>query len=189
MFHAKTQFLALASIILSLSLAKAARAGVEQNDAIATDVTQIAQFFAGFQTTIVPSRAPAIMVRDYLQVRYQGDRSIIDSFQIVLQATAIAADRSEAGMIDMSVAEQEVNREIDRRMKEASGLSAEKQNALAAQAALARQALSHLVRAEVGFGYDGREQNGCAAATSYLLIFDGQSQRVFGIDLEPCDGE
>ena len=36
------------------------------------------------------------------------------------------------------------------------------------------------------FGYDGFEQNGCAAPTAFLLILDNLRGRVDGIDLIPC---
>jgi hypothetical protein len=36
------------------------------------------------------------------------------------------------------------------------------------------------------FGYDGFEQNGCAAPTAFLLILDNLKGRVDGIDLVPC---
>jgi hypothetical protein len=43
-----------------------------------------------------------------------------------------------------------------------------------------------LENSNLRFGYDGFEQNGCAAPTAFLLILDTLEGRVDGIDLIPC---
>ena len=43
-----------------------------------------------------------------------------------------------------------------------------------------------LENSNLRFGYDGFEQNGCAAPTAFLLILNTLEGRVDGIDLIPC---
>ncbi|MBI3017637.1 MAG: hypothetical protein HYY62_06565 [Deltaproteobacteria bacterium] len=43
-----------------------------------------------------------------------------------------------------------------------------------------------LILSGAEFGFDAHAQNGCAAATPYLLILDTKLQKVYGIDLHHC---
>lgn len=43
-----------------------------------------------------------------------------------------------------------------------------------------------LIQAGAKFGFDGFEQNGCAAPTPFILIIDAESEMVYGVDLNPC---
>ena len=43
-----------------------------------------------------------------------------------------------------------------------------------------------LILSGAEFGFDAHAQNGCSAATPYLLILDTKLQKVYGIDLHHC---
>ena len=57
----------------------------------------------------------------------------------------------------------------------------------AAKAAELRATFDALVLRGAVFGFDGWEQNGCAAPTYLLLVLDTATPFVYAIDLNPCD--
>jgi hypothetical protein len=50
-----------------------------------------------------------------------------------------------------------------------------------------RVVLANLLIHGAVFGYDGNAVHACAGAPVYLLILDRVDQKVYGVDLTPCD--
>jgi hypothetical protein len=56
----------------------------------------------------------------------------------------------------------------------------------AARIAKAQSAFERLVLNGAIFGYDGSQQNGCAAPTDFLLIINPHESTVFTLETTPC---
>ena len=88
-------------------------------------------------------------------------------------------DQMQAGTLQPHSAFSMVQTSIDEYMNDELDKKAIKEQA--------HTVLTRLHDFKVIFGFDGFQQNGCAAPTPYLLVLDQNSKTVYGINLFPCE--
>jgi hypothetical protein len=120
---------------------------------------------------------PLFMVHDYL-LKYYGSESEMPKYQFVSKLDHIPVDELWAGTLLPEAALNEAVRaaQLSDRAIKGGGLASE-----------AQQIFYRLFRKNAVFGFNGLAQNGCAAATAFLLIIDPVSGTADGIDLYPCE--
>lgn len=129
----------------------------------------------------VASSAPLEMVKEYIQDRYYDDPDILDEYEFVENAAEFVADEPIAGtiqlqpVIDEAVGQLEWLYEWNLEPEEIAPLQDR-----------ATRAIQAMVAAGAALGFDGFDQNYCAAPTYMLLVLDPATQRVEGVDLSPC---
>lgn len=111
-------------------------------------------------------------LRDYVHERYQYDGDIAQRIRVLPQAAKLEVDAEVVGLLKVETARSEFAYAMEHNAIQDKG---------AASALFER-----LVQAQAQFGFDGFQQNGCAAPTPYLLVLDVEGKLVFGIDLNPC---
>jgi hypothetical protein len=125
----------------------------------------------------VPAGTPLEMVKGYIAARYADDPEIGDGYKFVEDARELDTDTQLAGTMKKDVA-------IERAFASIQGWFDEE--ASSAHMKRVRAALDKLAASGASFGFDGFEQNGCAAPTAFLLVIDAAGKHVYGIDLNPC---
>lgn len=110
-------------------------------------------------------------VKQYIFAKYKDDTDIAKEYKFVAGAKELATDQPIAGTVAKPVALDAVAA-ID-------GFSRR-------QIDFAKALIGEIDDAGGAFGFDGFEQNGCAAPTPFLLILDLKGKKVYGLDLAPC---
>lgn len=118
----------------------------------------------------VKSGAPLDMVKGYIKAKYKDDEYVGNQYKYVRNAKNFTVEETVAGTISLKTAK--------------TGLSSE--NWSKRQIDYYQSLLEEISEAGGSFGFDGYEQHGCAAPTTFLLIIDPDGQTVYGVDLEPC---
>ena len=156
---------------------------------------------------VLAAVVPALLVATWLLARAELDESLRTLLMLVLWGSALAcvglvierAVRPMQTIANMMAAIREGDTSIRARNADpegALGLALYEVNALTESVrrhrlgALAATTLLQRVMDSVDvavFGFDGYEQNACAASMSYLLVIDPKNQRGYGIDLNPCE--
>lgn len=140
----------------------------------------------GNGTWEVTSREPIEMVREYIAAKWGDDPDT--QFDYKEDATSldnwddVGGPNPPAGTLTFEAALDAVRGGIDWTY-EYDG-----PDNIAVKNADAERFLTAMRDAGGRFGFDGREQHGCAAGTHFLLVLDvgAETPRVFGIDLNPC---
>jgi hypothetical protein len=129
----------------------------------------------------VSSSEPLEMIREYLEVGHGEDD--VAEFELIADADAFQVDEMVAGTLpyDLALAEAVGNVEWLYYYDEDAG-----EEVVAATEARVTELFEQLRDAGALFGFDGFEQNACAAPTSFLLVLDPDGGKVYGIDLTPC---
>lgn len=112
------------------------------------------------------SSDPLEMVKEYIAKKYEYDTEIFKGYRFVKDATSLTVDEPVAGLLKTSAVLHEVR-------------SGEGTEAVEAD-------FKALLKTQAVFGFDGFEQNACAAPTPFLLVLDPANKTVYGIDLSPC---
>ncbi|MBW2528860.1 MAG: hypothetical protein JRI23_32090 [Deltaproteobacteria bacterium] len=139
-------------------------------------------FFDGrWQSVGVESSEPLEMVRQYLEDLYYGDEEMLEEYQYVENSPSWYWDEPIAGTIQAQVVMDEAVGQLEW-LYEWSHEPEE----IAQIQDQATRAIQSLISAGAVFGFDGYEQNYCAAPTSMLLVLDTAESHVYGVDLSPC---
>jgi hypothetical protein len=118
------------------------------------------------------------MVKQYIAKKYEGDDT---GFTFVTDGD-MTSDEQVAGTVKASAAHDAVVEAFDYWLAD----SLENPEEAPALREKAIKLIDGLADAGAAFGFDGWEQNGCAAPTSFLLVLDTKSKMVYGVDLNPC---
>lgn len=128
----------------------------------------------------VTGATPLDMVKSYVAAKYADDPDLRDGYTYQENAAALSEDEQVAGTLTNEVA-------IAQALDSVKGWYSDEDDAASkAHLAKVKAALDAIVKAGGTFGFDGFEQNGCAAPTAFLLVLDAKSQMVYGVDLNPC---
>lgn len=119
----------------------------------------------------VTSTNPLSMVKQYIFAKNAGDKELAQGYRWVSNSSKLTSDEQVAGTLLYRSAKSE--------FKGIEGLSEK-------QATFAQELITEIHNLGGSFGFDGFEQNGCAAPTFFLLILDVEGKKVYGIDLSPC---
>lgn len=169
----------LAIIVLSQLLCGSVYANsVESNVSVLKKI-----FKDGRHSTIIANaQTTKEMITQYLYFKYSymSDSSVYEKYQFVDDAEDFVVDDQVAGTIKSKA----VYETVEHYLKEIYGSSSE--SVRNRRILVAKNILDEIVKDGAVFGFDGFEQNGCAAPTPYLLIIDKAGKTVYGIDLNPC---
>lgn len=110
------------------------------------------------------------MVKGYIAAKYKDDTDLSEAYDYVENSKTLAIDTQIAGTVSLQTAIANFGGE---------GWTAK-------QTKYAESLLREIAAAGGSFGFDGFEQNACAAPTPFLLVIDPKGGQVFGIDLSPC---
>ena len=127
---------------------------------------------------IVQAGSGDSMVRAYIEHKYQDDRNVFKNYRFVSNANDTVVDQEVAGTLDRARVLPIVEDSLSR-WSQATGSD------LSSKSLPMFSSLLKMKNLE--FGFDGFEQNGCAAPTEFLLILDKSTGEVDGIDLNPCE--
>jgi len=143
---------------------------------IADAVGELEKIFADGRDgeTTVTSTTPLEMIKEYIAAEYED---LADGFEYSENAPGLETDTETAGTITTKVASGEVDGALVNISDDSwAGSHVDAQNAIDA-----------IAKAGGTFGFDGFNQNGCAAPTPMLLVLDPKTKTVYSIDLSPCE--
>lgn len=131
----------------------------------------------------VTGGTPLALVKSFIKEKYAGDPEMAEGYEFRSEASGILADEQVAGTLTKAVALRDALDTVGLWYQDWEETPAAKQKRLdRVKASIEKAAAAGAV-----FGFDGYEQNACAAPTSYLLVIDPRNQRGYGIDLNPCE--
>lgn len=117
------------------------------------------------------------MVKEYIRKKYKGDKESYEAYKFLQNAPGMQTDEQVAGTLTHQTA---VSNVIDTIRYNYPKELVEK------QVGKARHLMESLIEEGAEFGFDGFEQNGCAAPSPFLLVIEKEKGRVSGFELEPC---
>lgn len=127
---------------------------------------------------LVSGGTPMDLVKAYIKKKYQemSAPELGDSYKYIQDSRTLPVDQDVAGVLKADEAKKIVLDSISYiRADDPTGY--DKISGL----------MDELIKAGAAFGFDGFEQNACAAPSPFLLIIDQKGQQVIGIDLTPCE--
>jgi hypothetical protein len=151
-------------------------------DATVADLEEIFSPYGHHDDYKVTSVVPLDMVKQYIAAKYGEDPELGSEYKFVSNAKSFEMDTQIAGTVSASVAKAEVLGAIDGWMSD----WLEDDAKAAALRAKAVKLMDTLIASGAAFGFDGFEQNGCAAPTTFMLVLDPKTHHVYGVDLNPC---
>ena len=131
----------------------------------------------------VSGGTPLALVKSYIKAKYADDPEMAEGYELRSEAPAMLADEQVAGTLTKAVALRDSLETVGLWYQDWEETAAAKK----ARLDRVKAAIEKAAAAGAVFGFDGYEQNGCAAPTSYLLVLDPKNQRGYGIDLNPCE--
>ena len=165
-----------------LSRVKDALSGAPTTLDIASGVDALEEIFspgARNDSFGVSSSTPITMVHQYIEKKYEADAA---GYKFVSDADSLTSDEQVAGTLKSAAAHDAVLDAFDGWMAD----SLENPEEAPALRQKAEKLIDGLIDAGAAFGFDGFEQNGCAAPTAFLLVLDPKEKTVYGVDLNPC---
>jgi hypothetical protein len=127
----------------------------------------------------VTGDSPLALVKSYIDKKYADDPELRDGYTFEENAADFAMDEQRAGTFAKDVAMANALATID------AWFDGEDEHD--AHMTRVRAVLDKLAATGASFGFDGFEQNACAAPTAFLLVVDSAAKRVHGVDLNPCE--
>jgi len=130
---------------------------------------------------IQPGR-PIDMVRRFISAANGDDPESVESYSFEDPGQHLLADAQVAGTLAADVAIREAVESVT------SWYGAIEDDPAVTKARVARVKglLDTIAASGASFGFDGFQQNGCAAPTTFLLVLDANRGRVYGVDMNPC---
>ncbi|HZO14263.1 MAG TPA: hypothetical protein VFB62_13420 [Polyangiaceae bacterium] len=130
----------------------------------------------------VTATVPLEMIKEYL-IKHHEDEEVVAGYTLVEDSEAMLVDEHVAGTLKPEAARARVSGMIEWVYEHVLEGDAE---AMAQKRAEAEAVVDDLIEAGAIFGFDGYDQNGCAAPTPMLLVLDREHGAVDAIDLAPC---
>lgn len=128
----------------------------------------------------VTGSTPMEMVKSYIKAKYADDEELGAGYRYQDNGTNLLADEQVAGTLSSDVA-------LRASLDTVGTWYENMETNVGEQKAKVRAIFDKLSAAGATFGFDGFEQNACAAPTSFLLVIDAANKHVYGVDLNPCE--
>jgi len=118
------------------------------------------------------SRSEMNLLKEYLDAKYKIDPELRSLFVMIKESDKWVFDNFIAGTFPRESLQIRISEVLSEKHKKGDEIL--------------NLFLKLKEDSNLSFGFDGFEQNGCAAPTAFLLIMDNKRGRVDGIDLNPC---